>query len=146
MYTYKLALLVLAATAAHAYPVASKNLKSLALVAARRIPRIIEDDPRAERRQIHNADYQANSPRQARVTAPLKTNHLFPLRNQRPLNLFPRTSGRSTTRTIKRMVHRLARTTAPLKTNRLLLPLRMRRPLNLLPKTSGGLSSEFAPA
>ncbi|KAJ7798734.1 hypothetical protein B0H14DRAFT_30370 [Mycena olivaceomarginata] len=70
MYTYKLALLVLAATAAHAYPVASKNLKSLALVAARRIPRIIEDDPRAERRQIHNADYQANSPRQARVTAP----------------------------------------------------------------------------
>ncbi|KAJ7779572.1 hypothetical protein B0H14DRAFT_2631269 [Mycena olivaceomarginata] len=62
MYAYGLSLLVLAAAAAHAYPVASNSPESLALVAARRIPRVVGDGPRAERRQIHNADYQANSP------------------------------------------------------------------------------------
>ncbi|KAJ7928152.1 hypothetical protein B0H13DRAFT_1018774, partial [Mycena leptocephala] len=71
MYTRKLALLavILGATVAYAYPAASKNPESLALVAARPVPRTIED-PRTstlrlkvdQKRQIHNADYHANGP------------------------------------------------------------------------------------
>ncbi|KAJ7883273.1 hypothetical protein B0H13DRAFT_2047058 [Mycena leptocephala] len=71
MYTRKLALfaLVLGATVAFAYPAASKNPESLGIVATPPTPRTIED-PRTptlrvkeyQRRQIHNADYHANSP------------------------------------------------------------------------------------
>ncbi|KAJ7248566.1 hypothetical protein B0H12DRAFT_1123296 [Mycena haematopus] len=68
MYAFKLALLVLGATAAYAYPAATKNPNSLALVRPEQnLSRTIQDSRalRAkgdEKRQIHNADYQANGP------------------------------------------------------------------------------------
>ncbi|KAJ6588356.1 hypothetical protein B0H19DRAFT_1366986 [Mycena capillaripes] len=70
MYPYKLALLVLGATAVYGYPATSKNSETLVLVVPQNAPRTIHD-PRAttlrvkadeRKRQIHNADYQANSP------------------------------------------------------------------------------------
>ncbi|KAJ6481656.1 hypothetical protein C8R45DRAFT_1002554 [Mycena sanguinolenta] len=65
MYAFKLALLALSATAAYAYPVSPKNPDALALVQPEHnLSRTIQD-PRVksdEKRQIHNADYQANGP------------------------------------------------------------------------------------
>ncbi|KAJ6588410.1 hypothetical protein B0H19DRAFT_1367026 [Mycena capillaripes] len=69
MYPSKLALVILGAAVAYGYPAVSKNPESLALVVPQNVPRTIED-PRAatrvkadgQKRQIHNADYQANSP------------------------------------------------------------------------------------
>ncbi|KAF8208279.1 hypothetical protein K438DRAFT_1813725 [Mycena galopus ATCC 62051] len=68
MYPYKLALLVLGATTAYAYPIAPQNSDSLALVKpVQDLSRAIQD-PRTvrvkgdEKRQIHNADYGANGP------------------------------------------------------------------------------------
>ncbi|KAJ6481663.1 hypothetical protein C8R45DRAFT_1002577 [Mycena sanguinolenta] len=65
MYAFQLALLALSATAAYAYPVSPKNPDALALVQPEHnLSRTIQD-PRVksdEKRQIHNADYQANGP------------------------------------------------------------------------------------
>ncbi|KAK7019847.1 hypothetical protein R3P38DRAFT_2970499 [Favolaschia claudopus] len=63
MYALKLALLLAAATASYAYPVSSNNPDLPALLARKpetRFSGVIEN-PRAHKRQVRNADYQANN-------------------------------------------------------------------------------------
>ncbi|KAK7019832.1 hypothetical protein R3P38DRAFT_2970372 [Favolaschia claudopus] len=63
MYALKLALLLAAATASYAYPVSSNNPDLPTLLAHKpesRFSGVIEN-PRAHKRQVRNADYQANT-------------------------------------------------------------------------------------
>ncbi|KAK7042434.1 hypothetical protein R3P38DRAFT_2890451, partial [Favolaschia claudopus] len=63
MYALKLALLLAAATASYAYPVSSNNPDLPALLAHKPDSRFSEviENPRAHKRQVRNADYQANN-------------------------------------------------------------------------------------
>ncbi|KAF7366634.1 hypothetical protein MSAN_00921300 [Mycena sanguinolenta] len=65
MYAFKFALLVLSATAAYAYPISPKNPDSLAAIRPEHnLSRTLQNAQVKgdEKRQIHNADYQANGP------------------------------------------------------------------------------------